>query len=107
MIEKPDNLDNRQEQPAIAGTTDFMLAVEEGRLEEAERWLAEQSKNPTKEGYDARWLDHRQRELFRAYNAKKDWVSAKKIVEATADASSKDGRVRRLEELSGREYSAI
>jgi len=93
-----------EKETSIDSTSSFKEAVDAGNLAQAEDWL-DQAQNEEK--YDDRWLDHRQRELFRAYYQIKDWVGAKRIVEKTKDPDSKAGRITRLEELSGLKYDEI
>lgn len=91
----------------IESTAGFTQALEAGRLEEAEKWLEAEKANPTKPGHDQHWADHRERELFQAYYQRKDWVSAKRVAENSVQDSSKQGRIQRLEELSGLSYDQI
>jgi len=94
-IEKESNIEN---------TTSFQEAIAAGNLSQAEAWL-DQAQGQEK--YDARWTDHRERELFRAYYQTQDWVGAKRIVEKTKNPESQAGRKARLEELSGLKYDQI
>ena len=97
-----------QEEKVMKNTAEFRNALNENRLEEAERFLTEVASNPDKfSQYDARWLDHRQRELFQSFYKEEDWQGAKRVVEATADIRSRDGRKFRLEELSGISFEEI
>lgn len=89
-------------------TAEFRKALDEGRLAEAEAFLNEVAANPDRfPQYDDRWLDHRQRELFQAFCKAKDWQGAKRVVEATKDLRSKEGRLYRLEQLSDIDYDRI
>ncbi len=101
-IEKEINQERREK--VIKNTAGFREALDNGKLQEAEEWLKEVSKL---EKYDDRQLDHRQRELFQAYNKAQDWAGAKRIIEDTQDQRSKEGRKSRLEELSGKKYEEI
>jgi len=101
---------NNQEkgESVMKNTAEFRAALDDGQLEEAESFLNEVASNPDQfSQYDERWLDHRQRELFQAFYGEKDWEGAKRVVEATKDPRSKEGRVNRLEELSGIAYEEI
>ena len=91
----------------ITDTASFLQAVLNGQLAKAEAWLNQQKASPAKPGYDQRWVDHRERELFRAYYSRADWPSAKHIVEGSALPSSKEGRGERLQNLSGLKYEDI
>jgi len=88
-------------------TADFYQAVAQGKLQEAEAWLEAEKSKPTTPGHDKRWADHRERELFRVYCARRDWISAKRVVESSIFNSSRQGRIRRLKQLSGRPYHQI
>ena len=91
----------------IRHTADFQQALKEGRLQEAEAWLNAEKTAPSTPSHDERWADHRERELFQAYYKLQDWVSAKRVVESSVWDTSKNGRIRRLEELSGMRYDQI
>jgi len=86
----------------IENTSSFQEAIEQGNLEEAENWLIE-----NKDNYDARWLDHRSLELFRAYRAKMDYVSAKKMVELADSEVNITNRRNKLAEEAGIPYEEI
>lgn len=89
-------------------TAEFRDALDGGRLVEAENFLTNVASRPDQfPQYDERWLDHRQRELFQAFYKNKDWQRAKRVVEATKDVRSREGRRARLEELSGTAYDEI
>ena len=88
----------------IDSTAKFDQALEVGCLKEAEEWF---EKAKEMERYNDKWIDHQERKLFQAYYEMKDWVNAKRIVEGSVWASSKEGRKRRLEELSGMQYEEI
>lgn len=107
LMDQPEaQLESREKM--IKNTADFREALDGGRLEEAESFLNKVASNLDQfPQYDARWLDHRQRELFQAFYKAEDWQGAKRIVEATQDPRSKEGRKARLEELSGLNYDKI
>ncbi|PLX25532.1 hypothetical protein C0580_02310 [Candidatus Parcubacteria bacterium] len=96
--------DGVEKEISIESTTSFQEAIANGSLEQAETWL-EEAKNL--EQYDDRWLDHRERDLFKAYYQAEDWIGAKRIVEKTKNPDSQAGRKARLEELSGMKYEEI
>ena len=96
----------------ITNTEEFKIALEKGRLKEAEKFLLTAQKNPNEYqpqlGIDVHeWIDHRQRELFQAFYRQEDWQGAKRIIEATEKDISKKGRIARIEELSGMNYEDI
>lgn len=103
------SIDNHEKKEnAMKNTAEFRDALNQGRLQEAEGFLNEVANNPEQfPQYDDRWLDHRQRELFQEFYKIKDWQGAKRVVEATNDQRSKDGRKAKLEELSGMKYDEI
>lgn len=103
-VDEKKQQDQERRENMIEDTAGFCKALEDGKLEEAEHWLGQASQL---EKYDDRWLDHRQRELFKAFCAKKDWIGAKRVVEATKDEMSREGRKARLEELSEMKYEEI
>ncbi|MCF7819848.1 MAG: hypothetical protein K9M44_00050 [Candidatus Pacebacteria bacterium] len=103
----PTDNQEKKETP-MKNTTEFRDALDSGKLFEAESFLTEVASNPDQfPQYDERWLDHRQRELFQAFYKAEDWQGAKRVVEATKDARSQEGRKVRLEELSGMKYDEI
>lgn len=91
----------------VRDTKSFTQALESD-IVAAESWL-DQIRNDRAHNlrYDDRWLDHRERELFRAYYSVGDWAGAKRVVEVTADPMVKKNRMKRLEELSGLPYDHI
>ena len=103
------NIEKKLEQKGeIRNTNQFREALSSGHLEEAENFLTKVLSDPEQfPQYDARWLDHRQRELFQAFYQQGDWLGAKRIVEATKDKISQEGRKDRLEELSEMDYDEI
>jgi len=106
LPEKEDNNEKKEEK--MKSTAEFREALEAGSLESAESFLKEVASNPESfPNYDERWLDHRSRELFQSFYKIQDWQGAKRVVEATKDPGSKDGRIARLEELSGLNYGSI
>jgi hypothetical protein len=108
MFDEKINLEKEGGEKMIKNTAEFRESLEKGELEKVENFLNEVASQPDKyPQYDDRWLDHRQRELFQAFYGNEDWAGAKRIVEATKDPISKDGRKKRLEELSGKKYEEI
>ncbi|MCB9802638.1 hypothetical protein H6761_01285 [Candidatus Nomurabacteria bacterium] len=99
-------VDEQKELGEIRDTNSFQKAIESGNLELAETWL-NKIKTERPENYDERWIDHRERELFRAYYGEQRWVDAKRIVENSVKSDSKQGRADRLAELSGIKYEEI
>ncbi len=100
------NQEKREE--IMKNTAEFREALETSNLSESENFLSEVALNPEQfPQYDETWLDHRQRELFQAFYKVEDWQGAKRVVEATKDVSSRDGRIARLEELSEMNFDEI
>ena len=91
----------------IIDTATFRRALEVNPAD-AEAWLDTIRQNRGKYSqYDDRWLDHREQELFQAFCKTSDWPAAKRVVEATEDPHSKEGRERRLVILAGTPYEEI
>lgn len=108
FVDKQRPFNQESESKKMNSTAEFREAVKDGKLEEAERFLNKVASAPEEfPQFDARWLDHRQRELFQAFNGRNDWAGAKRVIEATKSLESKQGRIRRLEELSGKTYVEI
>ncbi|MBU0620032.1 MAG: hypothetical protein V1768_03850 [Patescibacteria group bacterium] len=100
--------DQEKKEKEIFNTTEFRNALDQGSLFQAENFLQNVANNSDQfPQYDERWVDHRQRELFQAFYQAEDWSGAKRLVEATKDERSKDGRKKRLQELSGMKYEEI
>lgn len=91
----------------IKDTAGFRTALDSDPFA-AEHWLETVRKNRIQfPQYDDRWLDHRERELFREFCRREWWAGAKRVVDATADPRSRQGRKERLEELSHMPYDSI
>lgn len=91
-------------------TSLFDQILEKGLLKEAEDILKSVAAKMEKEEsfrYGKDWLDDCERKLFQAYYALKDWAGAKRVVEMSIKPESKKGRIKRLEDLSGRKYEEI
>ena len=109
-FEKPDqelnNADSREsdleQESTIENTATFKEAVESGDLDQAEAWLTENL-----EYSDKRWLDHRSRELFKAYRQIGDWAGAKRMIDLASDEDGKEGRKKVLEKEAGIPYDEI
>ena len=107
---KENFLDNNLERKEIVmkNTAEFRDALDSKDFDNAEKFLTEVASNPEKfPQYDDRWVDHRQRELFQSYYKVEDWQGTKRVVEATKDPRSYEGRKARLEELSKMKYDEI
>jgi hypothetical protein len=92
----------------LKNTSDFRDALDKEVPEAAGSFLKELKNNREKHlHYDDRWFDHREREVFKNYCQRGDWFAAKRIVESSLDVRSKEGRMKRLEELSGIKYEEI
>jgi len=104
--EQPRDKEQKAERVEIKDTASFQEAITAGNLEQAEAWL-DNIKTTRPENYDDRWIDHRERELFKAYCATEDWKEAKRIVKSSINQTSKEGRKERLEQLSSQSYDSI
>lgn len=59
------------EKIVLKNTKDFQKAIESGDIQQAEEFLSDVKNNREKyPNYDDRWIDHRERELFKAYRTK-------------------------------------
>lgn len=85
----------------------FLQALENENLDKAFAFLEQIYKilpeNPSQED----WYDQKSRKLFQAFYNVKDWKNSKAVVELTPKTASKEGRIKRLEELSGMNYDKI
>ncbi len=75
-----------------------------GMIEEAEKWF---ESNKNNNNYDSNWRDERERNFFQYYHKKQDWGNAKRFVEMAEKKDSKEGRIKRLKELSGKNYNEL
>lgn len=95
----------------LKDTASFQKAVSSGKQRQiaaAENWLKNVVANREKfSKYDDRWIDHRERELFQAYCKLERWWEAKRICELSIKPESREGRIVRLEELSGKKYDEL
>lgn len=85
----------------------FEDAMKEGRyLEAFQLWMKIQEDHHLYQGQED-WCDHNSRKLFQAFYNKSDWSWAKQVCEKSIKPGSKEGRIKRLEDLSGIEYEKI
>lgn len=82
-----------KEQLEISDTKTFQEAIAAGNILEAAAWF-EKARNEEK--YDARWIDHRSRELMKYFCETGNLDEAKKYVD---DAQSEEGRSGRREKI--------
>lgn len=87
---------NTEQEKGIENTRGFQEAITSGDTAKAEVWLKENSNN---EKYDARWLDHRSRDLFRAYRDSGDFEGAQRMIDILPDNDSKKGRIKNLKDV--------
>lgn len=85
-----------REQMEIRDTASFQESIQAGLLDEAAAWL-ETAKNDPK--YDARWLDHRSRELMRALCDAKRLDEAEKYVDYAQTEEGRRGRQAKIDGL--------
>ncbi|MBT4349418.1 hypothetical protein HOD19_01400 [bacterium] len=104
--DKVEQEENSVEKVEINSTASFQEALASSDLETAESWI-DKIKTERPENYDDRWIDHRERELFKAYYGQEDWAAAKRIVEGSIKPDSKEGRKNRLADLAGQNYDEI
>jgi len=85
----------------ISSTSSFEKAINNNDVQKAEDWLNNIKNNPNEfPQYDERWVDHRERALFKKYCSEEDWEKAKRIANSSIKESSKEGRLARINELS-------
>ena len=100
-LAEPDKLEKHGK---IEDTATFQETISLGNLDIAANWLIANANN---EKYDARWLDHRSRELFKAARQAKNWSLAKQMVELASNQDDIAGRRKVLEQESGLLYEQI
>jgi len=93
-IESSTQNSEKKEQMEINDTATFQEAIESNNLQEAATWLERVKSDPK---YDARWLDHRSRELMKAFCEAGQLNEAEKYINY---AQSEDGRNGRAEKIA-------
>ena len=92
----PESTQEEREVMEIKDTGSFQRAVESGQLDEAAAWL-EQVKSEPK--YDARWLDHRSRELMRALCDADRLDEAERYINYAQSEEGRRGRQAKMNRL--------
>ena len=85
-----------KEKMKINNTATFQEAVRVGNLSEAVAWLDRVGSDPK---YDARWLDHRSRELMRALCDAGRLDEAEKYINYAQGEEGRLGRKEKIERL--------
>lgn len=80
----------------INDTATFQEAIGAGKLTEAAAWLERVKSDPK---YDARWLDHRSRELMRAFCDAEQLDEAEKYIDYAQSEEGRRGRREKIERL--------
>ena len=92
----PETTPEEREKMEIKDTNSFQQAVESGQLDEAAAWLEKTKTDPK---YDARWLDHRSRELMGALCDAGRLDEAEKYVEYAQSEEGHRGRQAKIDRL--------
>ena len=80
----------------INNTASFQEAIGAGNLNEAAGWL-KKVKSDSK--YDARWLDHRSREIMEAFCEAGQLDEAKKYIDYAQTEKGRRGRKEKIDRL--------
>ena len=81
----------------ISDTASFESAIDSGNTAQAEQWMLENYGK--KEGYDDRWRDHREADLYHYFRNKGDMTNTQRVAEMSIKSSS---RKKRLADLKRR-----
>ncbi len=95
-IESSTQNQEKKEKMEINDTATFQEAIESGNLQEAAAWLERVKSDPK---YDARWLDHRSRELMRAFCDAGQLDEAEKYVDYAQNEKGRRGREEKITRL--------
>ncbi len=85
-----------KEKMEINNTTSFQEAIRAGNLNEAAAWLEKVKSDPK---YDAWWLDHRSREIMRAFCNAGQLDEAEKYIDYAQSEEGRRGRKEKIERL--------
>ena len=95
-IESSEQKQEEKEKMEITNTATFLETVQAGNLEEAAAWLEKTKSDPK---YDERWLDHRSRELMRAFCDAGQIDDAEKYINYAQSEEGRRGRREKIELL--------
>ena len=87
-----------KEKMEIKNTATFQEAIQTGNFTEAAAWLERLKSDPK---YDARWLDHRSREIMRALCDAGQLDEAEKYIDYAQSEEGRRGRKEKIERLRG------
>ena len=82
----------------IKNTVSFQEAIRAGNLTEAAAWLEMVKSDPK---YDARWLDHRSREIMKAFCEAGQLGEAEKYIDYAQSDEGRRGRKEKIDRLRG------
>lgn len=85
-----------KEKMEIKNTVTFQEAIQAKNLNEAAAWLEQVKSDPK---YDARWLDHRSREIMRAFCDAGQLDEAEKYIDYAQSEEGRRGRKDKIERL--------
>lgn len=86
----------KKEKMKINNTATFREAIQAGKLNEAATWLEKTKSDPK---YDARWLDHRSREIMRAFCDAGQLDEAEKYIDYAQSEEGRRDREKKIERL--------
>ena len=85
-----------KEKMEINNTGTFQEAIEVGSLTEAAAWLEKVKSDPK---YDARWLDHRSREIMQAFCDAGEMNEAARYIDYAQNEKGCQGREEKIKHL--------
>ncbi|RLC35915.1 hypothetical protein DRH27_06080 [Candidatus Falkowbacteria bacterium] len=91
-----EQIQEEKEKMEINNTTTFQEAIDGGNLTEAAAWLEKVKSDPK---YDARWLDHRSREIMRAFCDTEQLDEAEKYIDYAQNEKGRRDRKEKIERL--------
>ena len=89
----------QKEQIEINNTKSFEKAIQDGRIEEAEAWMNDSFENDQRYQGNEKWLEDRQRSIIDAYLEQENRDGAERIVDATKNPWSQEGRVAKFDKF--------
>lgn len=93
----PEQTQEEKEKMEINNTSSFQKAIEAGNLTEAAAWLEKVKSEPK---YDARWLDHRSREIMKAFCDAGQLDEAEKYINYAQNEKGRRGREEKIKLLN-------
>lgn len=97
-LTSPEQTKEKKEKMEIKNTASFQEALKTENLTEAAAWLERVKSDPK---YDARWLDHRSREIMKAFCEDGQIDEAEKYVDYAQNEEGRHGREEKIKRLRG------